>query len=67
MRQIGMLLSMAIVMLILARHLGHADVSTQNQDAFMQAARIAFAIFGVMCFAGIFASLARGRLNRDGP
>lgn len=64
MRQVGMMFSMGIVMMILALLLGQAEVSTENQPQFIESMRIAFTVFAVMCFGGIFASLARGKMNR---
>jgi EmrB/QacA subfamily drug resistance transporter len=65
MRQIGMMFSMGIVMMILALLLGSSEISSRNQDQFVTSMRVAFTVFAVLCFAGIFASLARGRMNRN--
>jgi MFS family permease len=65
MRQVGMMLSMGIVMMILALLLGDSAITAENQNQFVSSVRIAFAVFAVMCFGGIFASLARGKLNRN--
>jgi MFS family permease len=65
MRQVGMMLSMGIVMMILALLLGDSAITAENQNQFVCSIRIAFAVFAVMCFGGIFASLARGKLNRN--
>jgi EmrB/QacA subfamily drug resistance transporter len=64
MRQIGMMLSMGIVMMILALLLGDSAVAPENQEQFVRSLKITFALFAGMCFGGIFASLARGKLNR---
>jgi EmrB/QacA subfamily drug resistance transporter len=64
MRQIGMMFSMGIVMMILALLLGDAEIAPENQVEFIKSLKIAFAVFAGMCFCGIFASLARGKLNR---
>ena len=65
MRQVGMMFSMGIVMMILALFLGDSPITPENQEQFMTSIKIAFAVFAVMCFGGIFASLARGKLNRS--
>ncbi|UCE66301.1 MAG: MFS transporter [Candidatus Zixiibacteriota bacterium] len=65
MRQIGMMFSMGIVMMILALLLGDSPITPENQEQFMASVKIALAVFAVMCFGGIFASLARGKLNRS--
>jgi len=67
MRQMGMMFSMGIVMMILALHLGQAEIGPENVDDFVGSMRTAFTVFVVLCLGGIFASLARGRVNRAGP
>ena len=63
MRQIGMMVSMGIVMLILALLLGQAEIEPAYYGAFVNSMKIAFVVFAVLCFGGIFASLARGRVK----
>jgi EmrB/QacA subfamily drug resistance transporter len=65
MRQIGMMLSMGTVMMILALFLGDAEIIPENHERFVSSLRTAFAVFAVLCFGGIFASLARGKLKRE--
>jgi EmrB/QacA subfamily drug resistance transporter len=65
MRQIGMMLSMGIVMMILALLLGDSEIAPENHEIFVRSARATFSVFAVMCFGGIFASLARGKLKRE--
>jgi MFS family permease len=65
MRQIGMMFSMGIVMMILALMLGESPIEPANQDQFVRSMKITFSVFAVMCFGGIFASLARGKLNKE--
>ncbi len=64
MRQIGMMLSMGIVMMLLALFLGQAEIAPENHEQFVRSMKVAFAFFAVLCFGGIFASLARGKMNR---
>ena len=64
MRQIGMMLSMGIVMMIMALLLGAAEIAPENHEQFVKSMQIAFGVFAVMCFGGIFASLARGKMKR---
>jgi hypothetical protein len=40
-------------------------MTSENPDAFMQSFKVAFIIFACLCFAGIFASLARGKMRRQ--
>jgi EmrB/QacA subfamily drug resistance transporter len=67
MRQVGMVLSMGIVMIVLALGLGNTEINASNQDAFVHGMRIAFIVFAFMCLGGIFASLARGKLSKNNP
>jgi EmrB/QacA subfamily drug resistance transporter len=64
MRHVGMMVSMGLVMTVLAVLMGSAEISGQNQALFLEAMRISFGLFAVLCFGGIFASLARGRVER---
>ena len=65
MRQVGMMFSMGIVMMIMALLLGGAEIEPSNHGQFIKSTRIAFTVFGVMCLGGIFASLARGRVHNN--
>jgi EmrB/QacA subfamily drug resistance transporter len=61
MRLLGQMFSMGIVMLILSVFIGREPVTPQNSHDFMQSIRLAFWLFFVLCFLGIFASYARGK------
>ena len=63
-RQIGMMMSMGIVMMVLALFIGKAGIAPGNYEQFVQGLRIAFAVFAIACFGGVFASLARGKMKR---
>jgi hypothetical protein len=63
MRLIGQMLSMAAAGMILALFIGKAQVTAANRAAFLGGFRAAFLLFAGLCLAGIFASLARGRLH----
>ncbi len=65
MRQLGMMFSMGIVMMVLALYLGQAEIVPENINDFVGSMKTAFMIFAVMCFGGIFASLARGKMKRE--
>jgi len=64
MRQVGMMFSMGIVMMVMAILLGQAEIGPENQALFVKSVKIVFTVSAVMCFGGIFASLARGKMNR---
>ena len=63
MRQIGMTFSMGMVMLIFGIYIGHVQITPEYFPAFVSSVNTAFIIFAVLCFGGIFASLARGKLR----
>ena len=63
MRQIGMTLSMGIAMLIIAIYIGRVEITPEYYPSFLMSAKVTFIIFAVLCFGGIFASLARGKLR----
>jgi len=63
MRQVGMVLSMGIAMLMFALYIGRVQITPEYYPLFQQSIKIAFIIFAVLCFGGIFASLARGKVR----
>ena len=65
MRMIGQMFSMGIAMLLFSVIMGRVKISPEYYGLFLRSTKVAFAIFSVLCFGGIFASLARGRLRND--
>jgi MFS family permease len=63
MRLTGQAISMGIVLFILSIFIGKVKITAENYDQFLISLRISFLIFTIICTAGIFASLARGRLR----
>jgi len=63
MRLIGQMLSMATAGMIIALYIGNVQITPENQEAFLAGFRVAFLVFALLCLAGIFASLARGKLH----
>jgi EmrB/QacA subfamily drug resistance transporter len=63
MRQVGMVLSMGIAMLMFALYIGRVQITPEYYSLFQQSMKTSFIIFAVLCFAGIFASLARGKVR----
>ena len=59
MRLVGQVLSMGIAMLILAMLIGRVQIMPAQYPALIQSIQISFIIFAVLCFGGIFASMAR--------
>ena len=65
MRLVGMMLSMGITMLLFSIYIGPAKIGPDNYPRFLLALRVAFTVFALLSLAGIFASLARGRMRPD--
>jgi len=65
MRLTGQMLSMGIAMLIFAVFIGKVEITEGQYPAFIASARVAFIVFSGLCLAGVFASLARGRMRGD--
>jgi EmrB/QacA subfamily drug resistance transporter len=63
MRQVGMVLSMGVAMLMFALYIGSVQITPDRYPAFQESMRVSFIIFAILCFAGIFASLARGKVR----
>lgn len=64
MRLTGQLLSMGIATGAFSHYLGHRAIEPASYPLFLQAVRTVFIFSTFLCFAGIFASLARGK-TRD--
>ena len=62
-RQTGMMVSMGIVMMMLAIYLGQARIDSATLGRFVTSMRTILVIFAFLCFGGIFASLARGKMK----
>lgn len=65
MRLVGQTFSLAVAALILTLYVGSAQITPPAYPSFVLAQRTTFALLGVLCTAGIFASLTRGRLHAD--
>ena len=63
MRQVGMVFSMGIAMLMFALYMGRVQITPESYPFFLESIRVVFIIFAVLCFGGIFASLARGKVR----
>jgi EmrB/QacA subfamily drug resistance transporter len=61
MRLTGQMFSMAIAAMAIHVFVGDSVISSANIPGFMQSTRVIFIVFAVLCFLGIFASLARGK------
>jgi EmrB/QacA subfamily drug resistance transporter len=63
MRLIGQMLSMGLAMLIFAVVIGRVEITPEYYSQFLSSVKIAFIVFAALCFVGIFASLARGKVR----
>jgi MFS family permease len=63
MRQVGMMFSMGIVMVIFALYIGKMEITPDLYPQFVTSVQIAFVIFAILCFGGVLASLARGKAS----
>ncbi len=63
-RQTGMVFSMGIVMMMLALYLGNAAIDATTVGRYISSMKMIYFVLAALCFGGIFASLARGRLGR---
>ena len=63
MRLIGQTFSLGITMLIFAFTMGRVQITLPYYSHFIGSMQLAFTIFAGLCFAGIFASLARGKVR----
>lgn len=64
MRMIGQMLSMSIVLILFSVLIGKAELSPDVHEEFLRSMQIAFLIFAILCFGGIFASVARGKVMK---
>ncbi len=65
MRLIGQTLSMGIAILIFSLFIGRVVIMPENYPALLTSIQIAFTIFTVLCFVGIFISLAGRNKNTE--
>lgn len=61
MRLMGMMLSMGIIMIVFTLVLGRVEIAPRNFGDFLASVKIAFLISTIICFAGIFPSMVRGK------
>ena len=63
MRQVGMVFSMGVAMLMFALYIGRVEITPEHYPLFLESMKTSFIIFAVLCFGGVFASLARGKVR----
>lgn len=65
MRLVGQMLSMGIAMLVFAWIIGDQSLTNENSAFLIVSAKLIFGILAITCMAGVFASLARGRVHKQ--
>ncbi len=63
MRMTGMVFSMGITVLIFSIYIGEVQITPEYYPLFLKSIKLAFTFFAVLCFGGILASLARGKIR----
>lgn len=62
-RTAGQALSMAITSLVMVIYMGNISISLDYHPGFLESIKVNFAILTILCFLGIFASIARGKIK----
>ncbi|MFC1534878.1 MFS transporter [Thermodesulfobacteriota bacterium] len=65
MRNLGMMVSMGIATVVFSIIMGRIQITTEQYPLLIKSIMVAFIIFTLFCFGGIFASLVRGKLRAD--
>lgn len=61
MRLVGQMFSMGIAMTLVTLYVGRVEIGTLQHPLFMEGMKNGFLIFFILCAAGVYASLVRGR------
>lgn len=64
MRLTGQMFSMGMSLLFFSLYIGSVQITPDYYPLFLKSMRMVFGISTVLCFAGIFASISRGRMHR---
>jgi len=56
--------SMGITMMVFATIIGNQSISEVNNPLLLRSIQVVFTILATICFGGIFASLARGKVHQ---
>lgn len=59
MRNVGQTFSMAIALMLMALYMGRETINPDNYLKLISSMKTGFIVFSILCFAGVFASLAR--------
>jgi EmrB/QacA subfamily drug resistance transporter len=64
MRQVGIMFSMGIVMMIFSLYMGKVQITPEQHVALLQSVKIAFIVFAAISLAAVWAVLIAGRSDR---
>jgi MFS family permease len=65
MRLTGQMMSMGIATMVIHIFIGEAIINQENHHLFLHSVKIIFLLFSILCFLGVFASLARGKRGSE--
>jgi MFS family permease len=65
MRTLGMMFSMGIATVVFSIYIGRIQIGQEQYPLLIKSIRAAFTVFSLLCFAGIFTSMVRGKLRAD--
>ncbi len=65
MRLTGQAFSLGLVLLLFSVYIGRVQITSAYYPLFLRSMRVAFWISAVLCFFGVFASIARGRTRQS--
>jgi len=63
-RSVGQAFSMGITSVVMVFYMGNIQISRSNHPNFLTSIKVTFIILTILCFFGIFASIARGKINK---
>jgi len=65
MRTLGMMFSMGIATVVFSIYIGRVRITAEAYPLLITSTKVAFIIFTLLCFVGIFMSIARGELRKS--
>ena len=65
MRTLGMMFSMGIATVVFSIYIGRVRITAEEYPLLITSTKVAFVIFTLLCFFGIFMSIARGELRKN--
>jgi hypothetical protein len=63
MRLTGQAFSLGLVLLLFSLYIGKVQITPTYYALFLKTMKVAFSISAILCFAGIFASIVRGKIH----